>query len=274
VFPARNVFGLCGLEWSTILGAFVQYEDATNKVWVISFDTQASLYRIRLERLAPEPGTGVPAYSTTSVGNKMIPGNGTMRRFREVPALRCFVWAAGGRQKPQAFRLKGMDAPTSAILRTAVEYYHAEWNQYFVTAIADEIGKLDAGGFPGWARTGQTFNVYPLDATGSANVCRFFSTAFAPKSTHFYTSDENECDMLKGNPDWQLEGLVFGVARPDAAGDCGTGTLPLYRLYNDGQGGAPNHRYTTSPAIRSQMVAQGWISEGFGANGVAACVPS
>mgnify|MGYP000208009016 CR=1 FL=1 len=40
------------------------------------------------------------------------------------------------------------------------------------------------------------------------------------------------------------------------------------RLYNDGQGGAPNHRYTTLVTIRDAMLAQGWIAEG-----VTACVP-
>jgi len=48
---------------------------------------------------------------------------------------------------------------------------------------------------------------------------------------------------------------------------------PLYRLYNDGQGGAPNHRYTTQAATRSAMLANGWIAEGVGELGVIGCVP-
>ena len=34
----------------------------------------------------------------------------------------------------------------------AVEYYNATLDHYFVTASADEIAKLDAGAFAGWAR--------------------------------------------------------------------------------------------------------------------------
>jgi hypothetical protein len=49
--------------------------------------------------------------------------------------------------------------------------------------------------------------------------------------------------------------------------------VPLYRLYNDGQTGAPNHRYTTRATIRSQMVALGWVPEGSGI-GVIGCVPA
>ena len=31
--------------------------------------------------------------------------------------------------------------------------------------------------------------------------------------------------------------------------------LPVFRLYNNGQSGAPNHRYVTMPAVRDQMLA-------------------
>lgn len=52
----------------------------------------------------------------------------------------------------------------TAPVAVAIEFRHAEWDHYFVTAIANEIAKLDNGTFAGWARTGQSFNVYPLNA--------------------------------------------------------------------------------------------------------------
>jgi hypothetical protein len=58
-----------------------------------------------------------------------------------------------------------------------------------------------------------------------------------------------------------------------ADGLCSGGTIPLYRLYNDGMGGAPNHRYTTSLTILNQMVAAGRIFEGNGDTKVFACAP-
>jgi hypothetical protein len=155
----------------------------------------------------------------------------------------------------------------------AVEYRYPEWNHYFVTASADEIAKLDAGVFAGWVRTGESFRVLPLDTAGTADVCRFFSVSFAPKSSHFYTPYADECELVKQNPDWQYEGQVFAVLLSDDQGACAIGTVPLYRLYNDGQGGAPNHRYTTSMSIRNEMLQQGWIPEGNGALGVVGCVP-
>lgn len=142
-----------------------------------------------------------------------------------------------------------------------IEYYHAAFNHYFVTSIADEVTKLDNGTFAGWVRTGLEFNASTLGLSGTAATCRFFSTTFASKSSHFYTSNAEECGVVKENLNWQYEGEVFGVALPEAAGNCTTGTIPLYRLYNNGQGGAPNHRYTTSASARQTMLAMGWIPE-------------
>ena len=155
----------------------------------------------------------------------------------------------------------------------AIEYYHAGFDHYFISASADEIGKLDAGTFAGWVRTGRQFNVFGAPATGLRTACRFFSTAFGPRSSHFYTPDAPECATVRGNPDWQFEGDVFYTMTPAVDGTCATGTKPVYRMYNNGQGGAPNHRYTTEPSVRALMLAQGWIAEGYGAVGVIMCAP-
>ena len=149
---------------------------------------------------------------------------------------------------------------------TAVEYYHGDYGHYFVTAAPQEIAALDAGVFFGRSRTGLTFDVLAVDEAGSANVCRFWSgQTFVPKSSHFYTPFDWECAIVKRNRDWAYEGLVFSMMLPDAAGNCRGGTVPLYRLYNDGKTGAPNHRYTTSVGIRSETIAGGWIPDGAGA---------
>ena len=48
----------------------------------------------------------------------------------------------------------------------AIEYYHAAFDHYFVTTVADEITKLDNGTFAGWQRTGLQFDVYKGAAAG------------------------------------------------------------------------------------------------------------
>ncbi len=157
----------------------------------------------------------------------------------------------------------------------AVEYYYAAWDDYFITAFPDEIALLDGGAFGGvWKRTGETFNVWPTATATASPACRFFSTSFSPKSSHFYTPFATECDTVKGNPDWQFESIAFYIQQAAADGTCGAGTVPLYRLYNNGMGGAPNHRYTTSLTVFNTMAAAGWVSEGNGDTKVFACVPS
>jgi hypothetical protein len=165
-------------------------------------------------------------------------------------------------------------AATPAATPTAVEYFHRGYGHYFVTALPSEIAALDEGRIPGWTRTGQSFRVLDLDAPGAARVCRFWSgQTFVTKSSHFYTPFASECAPANANRDWTFEGEVFALALPGANGACGAGTEPLYRLYNNGVSGAPNHRYTTSVAIRADMVAQGWTPEGSGI-GVVGCVPA
>lgn len=157
--------------------------------------------------------------------------------------------------------------------QVAVEYRHVEWGYYFLTAFADEIAGLDAGAFGGvWKRTGQTFEVLSQPGPGAFPTCRFFSTSFAPRSSHFYTPFADECEWVKHNPDWQYESIAFYLRLPDAAGTCGAETLPLYRLYNDGMGGAPNHRYTTSRATFDDTRAAGWTPEGNPLTFAFACV--
>ena len=155
----------------------------------------------------------------------------------------------------------------------AIEYYHPAFNHYFISANRDEIAMLDNGTFSGWVRTGLYFNVYASNVTAAVPVCRFFSTAFGPKSSHFYTSDAPECAIVKGNPNWQFEGEVFNIAPPFHDSDeCPLGSLQIYRMYNDGEGGAPNHRYTVERSVRDSMHSQGWLPEGVGA-GVIGCAP-
>ncbi len=154
----------------------------------------------------------------------------------------------------------------------AIEYFNANFGHYFITQIADEIAKLDAGVFPGWKRTGQSFSVYTSALPDLHPVCRFFTIAFPPSSSHFYAPRGFGCEPVLTNPKWVFEGDVFFSAIPDANGNCPAGQIPIYRLYNNGQGGAPNHRFTTSLTIRTQMLNAGFVAEGNGI-GVGMCSP-
>jgi hypothetical protein len=182
-----------------------------------------------------------------------------------------FDTSDGRYRVPVSFEVTDAPAPVVSVV-TVLEYFHAGFGHYFVTYLPDEIAKLDNGTFAGWTRTGKSWKAWAQPGTGTAPVCRFFSEAFAPKSSHFYTSFASECVDVKANKDWKFEGEVFHVQLPAADGTCAPGLAPVYRLYNRGASGAPNHRFTTDVAIQRQMIAQNWIAEGYGA-GVTMCVP-
>jgi hypothetical protein len=163
-------------------------------------------------------------------------------------------------------------------VQRAVEFFHAVLGHYFVTADANEIAALDAGQFAGWTRTGETFPVFASagdteDVT--TPVCRYYGRPEKGIDSHFYSASPVECAAVEAmfGDSWILETpqAFFVYAADPASGACPNATTPVYRLYN-GRGDA-NHRYTTSTSIRAQMIAQGWIAEGYGPQAIGFCVP-
>ena len=128
----------------------------------------------------------------------------------------------------------------------------------------------DAG--PGWIRTGNSFN-----SGGNTSVCRFYGSQSPGPNSHFYTADPGECAYLKQlqastpatEKRWNFESLDF-VSTPPSNGACPSGTVPVYRAYNDGfsSGIDSNHRITSSTAAIQEVVSRGWVNEG-----VVMCAP-
>lgn len=155
-----------------------------------------------------------------------------------------------------------------------VEFYYAARNHYFISAAQTEIAAFDNNVFPGWQRTGFQFKAYSMPTAGANPVCRFYIPP--PYDSHFYSASAAECAQVQATyPFFDYESPnVFYIALPDqATGACPPATIPVYRLYNNGQGGAPNHRYTTSAAVKAQMIAQQWVAEGYGPDQVIMCSP-
>lgn len=153
-----------------------------------------------------------------------------------------------------------------------VEFHHATRDHYFVTAAAAEIADLDSGVHQGWARTGLSFRAWPA-ATGGSPVCRFYLPPDDGDS-HFYSASPVECDDVRARfPRFVFESSsVFHIGLPEAVtGACAAGTAPVYRVWSNRPDA--NHRYTTSAAIRAEMVAAGWVAEGYGPDLVIMCAP-
>ena len=121
----------------------------------------------------------------------------------------------------------------------AYQYWHAGFDHYFFTVNDEEKLAIETGQFVEWER------VAPFNSTASAfrfgmfsdssdqrtPVCRFFAERFAPRSSHFYAIGQDECDLVRSNEDWNLEGVVGYVYPTAVDGSCARG-VPLYRLYN------------------------------------------
>ena len=161
---------------------------------------------------------------------------------------------------------------------TAFEYYNAALDHYFVTDLAPDIDALDTSRIPGWARTGKSFQVWPIASGFLNDVCRYY---IPPEhgNSHFFSASKAECAAIASRVgvDPNYSGYVletaeaFAVALPDAAGSCANNWTAVYRLWNNRPDS--NHRYTTDPAVKAQMLARGYVAEGYGPDAVGMCVP-
>lgn len=88
---------------------------------------------------------------------------------------------------------------------------------------------------------------------------------------HFFmTSNPDEIEALDHGilSGWVRTGLAFHAHPTPMAG-----TRPVCGLYNNGKGGAPNHRYTAELSVRASMIEADWTPEGFGIDAVEMCAP-
>ena len=168
-----------------------------------------------------------------------------------------------------------LDGWESAPSSSAVEFYHAGLDHYFMTADASEILDLDQSRHAGWTRTGWSFAVGAPSVPHAEPVCRFYGLPSAGLDSHFYSANSGECEQVQTRLGgaWLLESAsVFTVDLPDTAtGQCPPRTRPVYRFWNARRDS--NHRYTTDMSLRQTMLAAGYIAEGYGSDGAVFCSP-
>ena len=161
-----------------------------------------------------------------------------------------------------------------------VEFYDASLDHYFMTSYPTEIGDLDTGVHPGWARTGFSFHAFNVPAEGFVPVCRYY---IPPQhgDSHFFSADaavecESVAEKIQTDPNYSgyiyETGGAFYIGLPDTmTGVCPLGTRNVYRLWNNRTDS--NHRYTADPAVKAAMIVNGYIAEGYGPDAVAMCAP-
>jgi hypothetical protein len=163
-------------------------------------------------------------------------------------------------------------APIAPQTVNVVEYYHAGFDHYFITWLADEIAILDAGTtIRGWTRTGRTFRAYATAQPGTSPVCRYYIPPGYGDS-HFYGRGAEECDATGFKfPHLVEEAREFMYVTLPVNGVCPDGMDAVYRVFN--LRADANHRYMTDPVLRAEMEALGWAIEGDGPDRVVMCVP-
>lgn len=169
-------------------------------------------------------------------------------------------------------QVSGAGVAPVASTTNVIEFHHTALDHYFISAAPEDIDALDSGRFPGWARTGLSFKAYAQATPGTSAVCRYYLPP--PLDSHFYSASPDECAAVAAKwPQFVLEAPdVFFIALPDrASGACPAATVPVYRLF-DARVDA-NHRYTTDAAVKAQMIARGYVAEGYGPDATIMCAP-
>jgi hypothetical protein len=132
-------------------------------------------------------------------------------------------------------------------------YFNAGFGHYFVTADLPRSQGSMLG--PTTSRSSAPGSNGRSDLGTAYDVCFFTTPGTFGTSPRLLYGSSHGCGGLKLSEldlrEDRREGVVADRRSVPA------GTRLLYRLYNQGQTGAPNHRYTISLAIRSQMIAQG-----------------
>lgn len=143
------------------------------------------------------------------------------------------------------------------------EYHNVSLNHYFRTGSKAESSSVLSGGAGlGWRDTKDYFMAWRDASQGAVPVCRFYGTPGKGPNSHFYTADSGECDQVKKDPGWTYEGIAFYVKLPENK-TCATGTVPVYRLYNNRwMYNDSNHRFTTDTTVVNAMILKNWVSEG------------
>ena len=149
------------------------------------------------------------------------------------------------------------------------EYYNVDLKHYFRTAYPSESSFVLTGGAgAGWRDTQDYFLAWRDASQGAVPVCRFYGTPGKGPNSHFYTADSGECAFVKKDPGWTYEGIAYYIKLP-ANGACASGTVPIYRVYNNRwMYNDSNHRFTTDTAVVADLVAKNWVAEG-----VVMCAP-
>lgn len=147
-----------------------------------------------------------------------------------------------------------------------VEFYSSSAKKYFMTGRPDEIALLDS--LPSlWQRTGHRFATHRMDAPLGSAMCRIWANDGATLNTHFYSSLDSDCALLRSRPWARDEGNVMRAQDflpqvaifPPPPPQCPADTVKVIRLFNTA---TVNHRYLTEGLLSRVLLTREWQSDG------------
>ena len=146
-----------------------------------------------------------------------------------------------------------------------VEYVNPQ-GKHFMTGRASEIALLDT--LPTlWQRTGQRFATWRTDAPLGSQLCRIYASDNTGLSTHFYSSTDSDCALVRAQSWAHDEGYPMRVqdflpqiaifpAPPPA---CPADTVKIHRWFNTR---LVNHRYLTESVAARTLPSADQHAEG------------
>ena len=143
--------------------------------------------------------------------------------------------------------------------------FHYDIDRYWITSLDGEAVSQDYRKEPGnvW-RTGLRWGAWNAEdaPAGAVGSCRFWPKPQTGWRTRILTLKDGECESIRSDPNWILEGEdeFFAVPSRDRA-TCPAGLVPVRRFHNL----QPdfNHRWVADPALFAEMrVQRAWYDEG------------
>ncbi|HSS69965.1 MAG TPA: S8 family peptidase [Casimicrobiaceae bacterium] len=262
--------------------------DGVVQDWILSTGNDSSgpgnpIYEYAIGTSAAAPHVAAAASLMIARNANLTPGRvqdiitGTTRNF--IPGATCATSPLCGSGTLdislalQSTLPGGGMAPPGTV--PVIEYYNPARDHYFLSANAAEQAYVDTVLAGIFQRTGELFYAWadPVLAPLAAHpVCRFF--AGGQIASHYFTAIASECQFIIAHEGatWLLENpAAFYVLLPDASGTCQSGTLPVYKFFDNRVDA--NQRHTIDLSVRRAMINRAWVPQGIGPNHVAFCTP-
>ena len=138
------------------------------------------------------------------------------------------------------------------------EYRHKASNRFFYTSRVNDQSLLETTYANLFDITGNTITVKAASDAGLSPVYRLFNKG----GFHLYTAEINDRTSYLTDSKFQDEGIEGYAIKINPAASCPTSPSVTYPVYRLSHSGSYKYRLVTDPALKAQLVSQGYADEG------------